>query len=350
VRLGAAAICSFLLLGCGLEDVDYTGKTCAPEAPCPSGYRCTGGVCARRGPDDPDCDPLIAPSNFRVGWTTPSTIRWEWDADPNRTVDQFQGYTITVAESEDALASGEGAVEFTLDQNPELGTYVLLYTNGGDLVQASITDGHLDSRTYFGRLTALDSAGCPFVSETLTALTRPKSVVDPIVLFSEIPRPGATSETLALGDDPGGAASGEAYYEWVASCDAPDTQCWQNLRLEGLAIAPSEIPLNEADFEGSAFLEMRVATNNAADLYWASVALVLDGCEAVDECLYAIEPYTFRADGAYRTLQLPLRALGYGKPPLTYQVLATRGIAGFWVGGWWSVGSWVRVDEVVIRW
>jgi hypothetical protein len=56
-----------------------------------------------------------------------------------------------------------------------------------------------------------------------------------------------------------------------------------------------------------------------------------------------------RADGAYRTYQLPLRVFA-AESTLTHEDLVTAGLAEFAVGGSWSIGSNVWVDDVAIRW
>lgn len=60
--------------------------------------------------------------------------------------------------------------------------------------------------------------------------------------------------------------------------------------------------------------------------------------------LASFAPITFRADGAYRTYQVPLSELG--KTFASYDGV----LDGFTIGGEWGNGATIRLDSVFVRW
>ena len=67
--------------------------------------------------------------------------------------------------------------------------------------------------------------------------------------------------------------------------------------------------------------------------------------------LFIYAPFVLKAGGDYTLYQIPLRAFGQEdlSIPLTYEI-ARRGVYEFTVGGSWSLGDTVRLDELRIRW
>ena len=48
---GHFALTLAVLTGCSIDDIDYAGKGCSPEAPCPDGLVCRADVCVAPGKD-----------------------------------------------------------------------------------------------------------------------------------------------------------------------------------------------------------------------------------------------------------------------------------------------------------
>ena len=65
---GAALV--YVLAGCGVADLDYTGKVCSASDPCPEGWGCIAGECGR-GASGSNCK--VQPANFHVAWKTPNS-------------------------------------------------------------------------------------------------------------------------------------------------------------------------------------------------------------------------------------------------------------------------------------
>lgn len=324
------------LFACVLAPVDYTGKSC----PCPSpGWRCDEAtrVCAANtgGSGGGGCTPLITPSKLRVGWTTPNAIRWMWDS--AGTVDQFNTYRLVVGASKESVESESGATIFTAVQNPELGKLNLLHTGGIDPVTATISDGLTPKTTYFGKLVAVDSGGCEHATAVLSATTSVAPSGD-IPLFVDLLSPNEVlPDTIVVAE----CTTGSPCLTYTSECGV-DPLCYENLRLE-LNLPGSDVQavMSAGDFANLAYLEMRVAADSSVASYWSDFRFKTDDW-------YHLYAQTVRTDGEFRTYQIPLRAL-LATEALSYASLAA-GIHEVGVGGTWSNGSHVWIDDIHLKW
>lgn len=359
-RIGGAIlpsfVASFVGLGsstCVLDPVDYTGKSCTQSAPCPDPWRCVSNVCVMSGSSTSSgssssggaCTPLIVPTNFRVDWATPNTLRWRWDS--NGTVEQFGSYRLVVGTSKESVESESGATIFTAAENPELGKLDLLHTGGVDPVTATISDGLEPATTYFGKLVATDNAGCEHASEVLSGTTSiaPSSAVT--LFVDTLPSSDSYLQPAPLDGGPVLVAiapscpSGSPCIEYTAECGAP--LCYENVRLH-FSPPVTDITVSSGDFLNLAYLEMRVGTDSSSASYWSEFRLEADD-------FYSIQGLTIRADGALRTYQIPLRVLtSMSGSALTYDGLTTAGVREVGAGGSWSEHSHVWLDDIYLRW
>jgi hypothetical protein len=328
--------------GCSLAAVDYTGKTC----PCgDDGYRCNEatGLCEPPAGSaaGPGCTPRVVPTDFRVGWTTPNAIRWQWDGAP--AVDELGAYRLMLAPSAELLEAGEQLTVFDATRNPELGEPYLRGTEGIDPVAATLTDALEPETTYHGRLATLDNAGCEHLSPILAATTSFAPTARFTLFEDELPEPGETlPPSVAVGSGP----SGSPCLAYTATCGGGQETCFENVRLklavEGAAIAAE---MTEGDFAALAYLELDVATDSmVAATSWGLIRLW-------STQVFALDGQVFSGGGAMRTYQIPLRALiGDNDTPLTYADLTTAGLEEVGVGNTWSAGSHVWIDRISLRW
>jgi hypothetical protein len=331
--LGALALA---LQGCSIDAVNYQGKTC----PCgEGGYRCNDATGLCEPAPSGGCG--VVPTNFRVGWTTPNTIRWQWDAAP--AVDDFGAYRLLLAPSAELLEAGEQLTVFDATRNPELGEPYLRGNTGIDPVNATITDGLEPDTTYHGRLATMDNAGCEHLGPILAATTS-FSPSSRLALFDdEIPAGGYTlPESLVVGPGPNGSPC----LGYTSACASGEDSCYENLRLQqdvdGAAIAAQ---MTESAFMTLAYLELDVATDSPVSATsWGLVRLSSSEVLSVDQ-------QTFSGGGSMRTYQIPLRALGAGHgTPLSYGDLTTAGLKEVGIGNSWSDGSQVWLDRIALRW
>ena len=344
---------------CMLDPIDYTGKSC----PCPSpAWRCdeatqlcaantgtsgggsssssagsTTGSSMSSGASSGGggCTPLITPSKLRVGWATPNAIRWMWDS--AGTVDQFNTYRLVVGTSKASVESESGATIFTGVENPELGLLNLVHTSGIDPVTATITDGLTPNTKYFGKLVAVDSGGCEYATAVLSATTSVAPTGDLPLFVDSLLSNKVLPETIAVAE----CTTGSPCLTYTSECDA-ELLCYENLRLE-LNVAGSDIQaaMSAGDFANVAYLEMRVAADSSAASYWSEFRLKTDDW-------YHIDAQTIRTNGEFRTYQVPLRALS-SSVALSYASFAA-GIHEVCVGGGWTNGSHVWIDDIHLKW
>lgn len=115
-----------------------------------------------------------------------------------------------------------------------------------------------------------------------------------------------------------------------------------SLLVLDLSLPGSDITMTAGDFANLAYLEMRVDADSNLPSYWCDFRLKTDD-------FYHVEALTIRADGAFRTYQIPLRVL-VAAMPLTYKDLTTAGVTEFGVGGLWGDKSHVWIDDVYLKW
>lgn len=333
VRIVAAALVWVMAGGCVIRDVDFADKRC----PCDEGFRCQDDRCV----PDATRPGVFGVTNLRAQWTTPSSIRWAWD--PQGMELDLAYYELLVSTREDLA----GATVWTVDDNPELGRYRLPRTGLGDVVTATITDGHAEDTFYYAQLVAVDTGSGRVRSNVAVGHTRVAPTAE-IVLFDDTvrgggyPLPECWQPTSA-----GEHAAGTAHLEWSVQCDGDATagcatgtggECWENLRRQGLTIDLSG--LSEGQFQ-SAFLEYEIAYAGEHPAWYGETHLVIDGV------FWSLAPLTYRSDGAYRRIQIPLSILEDDSRALTRADLGNLDAWRF--GSQWTHGGTVRLDEARIR-
>jgi hypothetical protein len=328
--------------GCAIDALDYAGKSC----PCYEGWTCECGQCVQAN----DCAPRITATGFRVGWTTPNTIRWEWDPDPAASAEEFQRYEVCVGTADPEGEESGTTKVWTAADNAELGGLGLSHVGGPfDPVRATVTDGLVDETSYWGQLRAFDNAGCSWASPVVTALTEvePKDQNE-AVLFRDVllgdPFPVPDVHLVA---DAALAYRGSAYLGYDPACNdpMPSCQCCESARVGGMMADISGVAF---DVDKTAFLELAVATPEPSA--WSTVyfALLNNGVEE----FWRFEPYSLSpaADGSYRVLQIPLSALSNDNSETLTQADIALPLSQFAINGNWALDGHLRIDEVRIRW
>ena len=339
-------------LGC-IPEVVLDGKAC----PCVDGFACDTVLnrCVKASNVSVgDADAEIKPGELFAEWSTAHSIRWRWTLGSDDTVDRLAGYTLVVGSSEsDVLGQvgvqhwagsvAEGASD-ALRVNPELGRYHLMRTGDLEPVNATITDQLDINSPYFARLIATDTTGNRWATNVAQGRTTFGPQNEGTVLFSE----GEAFFDIQLPSDfvraTGEASLGEHHYEWRNASN----KNFENLRLQGPGVSGIDAEMDDADFVTIAYFEVsvRVAAEEPSD--WSEVWLRFN-----DGQVYArFSPLTFRNDDAYRTIEIPLRAMSddqNGDRPLRAADLALT-LDEVSVGGTWSDGAVVRLDEYHLRW
>jgi len=321
----ARAALLLFLAGCAFGEIDYTGKTC----PCPSEYGCTtNGTC---------CLPAIRGENFRVAWTAPNTIRFEWD--PIGDAASFGAYEMR-------LGTPNGVERITAERNPQFAYFDLpLISDDNIPVDSAMVFDLEPSTPYWGELQAIDNTGCTWVSPAVhtTTAVAPLSDQVPLLIFDEtldltwLTGPDGVS---LLVTDEARASCNSSFLEWTPTMTNQDT----NVQLYSLGMPLA--PVGEW-LDSSAFIEYRIARNVPS--YWARVVLsVFD--PAIQEGRHArLEAMSLPGDDAYHTVQVPIRVLdrGAGQPAYTPSDTLHRFLVGF---SPWEANATMRVDCVRIRW
>lgn len=284
---------------------------------------------------------VIVVANLRADWTTPNTILWRWDPSEDNSPDQLNAYEMVVGESEGDVAGRTGTARiFTVDENPELGRYLLPNTGAGDVVAKTITDGHDPDTNYFAQLTAIDTASNTTTSNVAQGRTTLAASAE-IVLFSEDPIGGFPLPSTFVRTAGCGYQSDQCL-QWVNdACDTTE-ECWENLRRQGLNIDANAI--SQGSFSTTAFIELAVANGSSFPGFWSETWMSVGGA------FFAFNAWTIRSGGEYRVYQFPLRILTDGGVALDRDTLVAGGIEGFRVGTSWEGAATIRVDEVRIRW
>jgi hypothetical protein len=308
-----------------------------------------------------DCTPRAQVSGLHAAWSTPNQIRWAWDVDLGST-DTLQEFRLELASSEAALlAGGDDVRVVTRAENPELGFLELPGTMGADPVRATVVDALEPDTDYAARLLAIDDFGCTHATAVALEHTPPPPVGD-ITVFADTLPGYVLPDNLRLLDDPTRAYGGSAFLEYRPQddpeCEGVTPVCWQNLRIQGMAIP---LALGNA-YDKTAYVELALAADTANTPYWANAWLRFHAvCSACVDC--ASEPctaeqcptcsgyydaWTVRPSSGYRVLQWPLRAFLRGDAPIP-AVESDAGLFGFALGAAWDPGAIIRIDEIHVR-
>ncbi len=342
------------------------GKPC----PCPAeGYVCRDDVCVASDGEGPGgggvgagsstgsgADCLVTAADFRPTWSTPETIRWDW-TNQGRAED-FVGYAIVVAGSEEDVASTSGSARvFDGTVNPELAFYIAPREGGPFPVVYSITDGldPLDPGVpgrgrYFAQLRVTDVHGCVFASDIAQSTTK-LAPIDAVTFFDEEWDGQQYGAPLSVVD--GCGWDGGACMQCLAS-DGCLVDGWDELRPVHLD-APFDlgaVPEN-AFATGQAYLETRIAIVSTTPSYYTEMHLVRHGEEAGDLTFWGIRRLPLRAetpDAVYETIQLPLNGLTLEDgTPLSFEDLQTP-FGSLYIGSELLDATEVRLDTIAVRW
>ena len=322
--------------GCNVAAIDLRNRDC----PCGEGWTCNPetGKCDK-GDTLPlgDENALIKPFNLGVGWTTVNSIQWTWAVDNDLDAQELSHYELrvtgpggTTVYSIDGIAGAPESV------NPELGLYYLPRSSGGDAkLGASISDGLAADTEYTGKVTAQDSSGRRFNTESVKARTT-LEVQNQVVLFSE-DEVGDASVPADFVRTMGEAYQGSFMYQWLN--DACAGRCAQLLRRSGLDASAGGI--NAEDFASAAFVEMAIASDESVPSVHSQVTLT---CNKT----IVLQPLAVRSDGNYRLVQLPLRAFTDDNMLIAFEDIGAT-CTSFGLGGLWEQNATIRVDEVRLR-
>jgi hypothetical protein len=291
-------------------------------------------------------DAAIAIHELRAAWSTPNQIRWHWDVEGEES--DFLAYELVIGPTEeDVIARAPSTTLFDGTRNPELGVFILPRTFQATVVTATTTDLLEPDTTYYAQLLVRDTAGAESTSNVAVARTNPPPLYE-IVLLAEGDAPGYSSPTTYVPDTTAPFAGAE-HWSYSHTC-ATEPACWENLQRQGLMFDLSLI--REGDFETSAYLEFATSLSGSIPSWYGGAQLWYG--DADDLTVYA--GWQIAADGQYRVIQAPLDAFVYpggagpeDDVPVAYEALAA-GVTAFVVGGHWSDGATVRVDEARLRW
>lgn len=218
-----------LLAGCSVGGIDFSGKGCSAEAPCPDGFACVANQC-QKAAQPSACSPAFTVTVFKRAWVTPHTVRWSWK--PEGKGEDFVQYKLALGKTADELESarqlaltgsndGLGGAVWTQKDNPELGQYGLRLSNGTDPVSATTTDGLTPGTEYQARLLVYDAAGCVYTTDVVHAVTAAPSSLS-YVLFDDQghPQGKARPPEATLQTDAAKAYEGDRYIAPPPSAEA----------------------------------------------------------------------------------------------------------------------------------
>ena len=294
---------------------------------------CVADLCPADGALGPAA---ITVSALRVAWTTPNTIRWEWDTSGEPVdLDHFElTITDTVTGSRQVIGPSE---------NPALSAFLRPQTGGPDPVGELISRELLADRTYRGQVIAVDTAGRRSLSSEVVAET----IAEPtraIELYTELTTPGYSlpSELVAQTNAP---FSGSEHLQYdVPACG--EATCFEHLRRQDLDVDLSGI--DATSFATTAFFEVAVRLDASVPTYYAESRLWFGPSSDPDPLAHVVA-FTIVGDATYRIYQFPLRAYRHSGQALTHAEIQ-RGLFEAGVGGFWQAGQTVRVDAMRIRW
>ncbi len=327
-------------LGCSVDAPDYAAKGC----PCIAGWRCDDltQTCVQQASGG---NALISIGDFRGAWSTPNQIRWTWE--PQGNAADFSEYELIVGTSEAGVLAREGVRQFTSAENPELGRFLLPRTGGEEPLRATTSD-QLDPDTlYYAQLVVTDTrlnTSTSSVAALRTGLA-PQSSVE---LYDDSTPSGYFQPACIQESQSFPYGNSTEHLEYVVQCEGVEamcssggaSQCWLQMKLADQGFDLSGLSAGNLQ---SAYLEFAVAIESAVDIYWGAVDVSVGGRA------FGLEPYSFRADGAYRLYQVPLTAFTDQGNPLDTATLATP-IDQFFIGGSLPEGAKVYLDSIYARW
>lgn len=275
---------------------------------------------------------VLADVNLRVDWVTPNAVRWLWD-DPTTSTELVE-YKFVLATKESDLPYGEGVLMFSSNENPELGI----------LDDDTITDRLEPATRYFGQLIGLDATGRQAQSD-IVAITTAPAVSQEIVIFADDPTDGYSIPSELVHSDQG-ANNGTHCYRYVHVCEPDRSECFENLRRQGISFDLSQIP---EDRFAAAYVEFSMAADGPLHSPFSQVRLMMRDVVADNTRVFSLGGWSHRADGNYRTYQFPITSLVDDGEALDRTIALQREVFEFGVGASFSVGSVVRLDDVRIR-
>ena len=350
-RRVAAIATSLIVSACTAGELKLDGKSC----PCleAEGWVCdtARNVCVHPSTGSSGSGGgAIGVGTLNVAWATPNGIRWEWE--PSGSPDAFQSYEMVVGESEEDVANRTPTARtYDADTNPELGVYLLPRTGQLDEVRATITDGLDFDTPYFGQLIATDTVGGQTRSNIAGARTNVKPGPNSILLFDEMLPAGTTlwpPELTLETDKPYAGTASLRYTQPAPECFDAGCFFYQNLHVDyGTPFDGLQAMISQSAFTTPAFVELAIADDAPTPSFWSNAWISFGACS---QCNASIQPLTFRADGQYRIIQIPLRALAFPSGPLVYDDLKNP-ITEFDLGGDWAAeGTHVWIDAIRVNW
>ena len=340
--------CALLLapMGCGFEELDFTAKGC----PCDDGFECDS-VCDRCVSVNAD-QGKIEVSDLAAEWATPNVIRWAWSAEGSPS--DLGHYELLLGTDAGDVCSGRNVQVLGPDDLPELARFVLPQAIGGDKADRTMTLDLLPDTSYFARLRAVDTSG--EVSETNVAVARTAldALTGSLTIYGDDDLPGVAPPCMMSSSDapynPGGR-----HYGFDGACANSDPNCEgstdPNQSCYGpVAFAPDAIDLTErgpGDL-AAAYLELAIAIDDGAPSFWTEFSLR----RFSDDANFHVDKVTLRSDGQYHLYQFKLDAL-VDWPDKVRAITLDDLSAPYddvFVGGTWTLGSAVRMDEIRIKW
>jgi hypothetical protein len=276
---------------------------------------------------------------FRAEWTTPNRIRWAWDSSGQPA--SFDDFQLVLAPTQVEVETDAASCRIiSAADNAELADWFLPGTDGPARTIGSTSTGHVPGTSWFARL-EWSNAGERAVSNVASATTLASPTGQQIIFHDSPPAPYTIPDTFALGT--AGPYAGTSDYEYGSDCLGSDS-CWENLRFSEMGFDLSSVP--EALLDSTAYLEFALAYRGDATSYWSEVSFRLTGCAP---CRYGFVGWAIAADDDYAVYQVPISALrsaGQGIPLSDWR----SGLDELRIGGNWSQGGFVRVDEISLSW
>jgi hypothetical protein len=276
---------------------------------------------------------------FRAEWATPSTIRWAWDSSGEPLV--FDGFRLVLAATQAELEAGAPSRRIiSMSENAELADWFLPGSDGPARTIGSTSTGHLPETSWFARL-EWSSEGEAQRSNVASATTQAMPTGQHVIFHDTPPAPYTIPDTFVLGSAV--PYAGTSNYEYHSDCLGTDS-CWENLRFSEMAFDLSSVP--EATLTTTAYLEFALAYRGDAASYWSEVFLQFTACPS---CRYGYVGWCIAADDQYAVYQVPISALrsaGRGIPLSDWR----SGLSELRIGGNWSQGGLVRIDEISLHW
>jgi hypothetical protein len=324
-------------LGCTFDDLDHTGKTC----PCSDGYACDweSNTCVKPAAG---CQSLVGMQDFRIAWTTPNSIAWQWNALGDGK--DFGGYRLHYGRGE-SPDTGSEQVQLSSEENPELGLWEAPYTGDTFLIQLTMAQELQPETLYWARLEVQDATGCSYQSPIVTATTDQAPPLDQtgLVVFDDALPPNVWTGPVVPAElvktDPANAYAGTSYLEWVS-----DGTSGENIQILEYDFPYSLVGEN---LERSAFLEFAVSLEQTSNSYYSRVFIDGSAPSAWREARF--EGFTVKADGKYRLFQIPVRALQMADGGPFYTSTDHFQKFAFGCSPFLS-GAVIRLDQIRMRW